>query len=139
MRRHEILVIICVVVMCTFFSVNAGIAHPTTAFHACTAHSRSGGECSTIGAAFAYGDTVWIRGKVRSAHSQYSAAVLRRNPHSSNWRTVDQVPISDYGKMRFSWRTTQDDAVQDAPYVFKFKIRGHGSSNRTQAFVLFGE
>ena len=37
------------------------------------------------------------------------------------------------------WRTDQGDAVQDAPYLFRFRILGHGASNPTEAYILFGE
>ena len=52
---------------------------------------------------------------------------------------VGTVTVSARGTMRFAWETTRQDPVQDAPYLFKFRIPGHGHSNRTEAFVLFGE
>jgi hypothetical protein len=47
--------------------------------------------------------------------------------------------VSDYGKMRYEWKTTYDDAVQNKPYWFKFKIQNHGHSNPVQVWVIFGE
>jgi hypothetical protein len=47
--------------------------------------------------------------------------------------------ISDYGKMRFAWTTTHDDADQQDPYLFRFKITGHGRSNKVRTWVLLGE
>jgi hypothetical protein len=52
---------------------------------------------------------------------------------------VGTVTVSARGTMRFAWETTRQDPVQDAPYLFKFSFPGHGHSNRTEAFVLFGE
>ena len=50
---------------------------------------------------------------------------------------VGQVKVSDYGKMRFEWTTTIDDANQK-PYTFKFKIdyHNHGHSNQVQVWVI---
>ncbi len=41
--------------------------------------------------------------------------------------------------MRYTWETTYEDAVQNRPYLFKFKIVNHGVSNGVQVWVLFGE
>lgn len=112
-------------------------AHPTQSFRACTVHIP--GTCVARGAAFDYGDTVRVKGKVIPAHAGSAARVLRRDPHSTDWIRVGQVSVSSQGRMKFSWRTRRADAVQDAPYLFKFKIPGHGTSNKTEAYVLFGE
>jgi hypothetical protein len=111
-------------------------AHEPRSFSACT---LSGGECLSIGAAFVYGDEVVVRGKVRPAHAGMEARVLRRDPHASDWTRVGTVTVSDTGKMRFVWQTEFEDAVQDAPYLFRFKIPDHGRSTTTEAYVLFGE
>jgi hypothetical protein len=112
-------------------------AHPTRSFRACTVHIP--GTCISRGAAFNYGDTVRIKGKVVPAHAGSTARVLRRDPHATDWIRVGQVNVSSQGRMRFSWRTRRADAVQDEPYLFKFKIPGHGTSDKTEAYVLFGE
>lgn len=51
---------------------------------------------------------------------------------------VAAVRVSDYGKMRYEW-TTHDDADQHDPYLFRFKITGHGRSNKVQTWVLLSK
>ncbi|MGZ8629420.1 MAG: hypothetical protein ACXWZF_00425 [Actinomycetota bacterium] len=131
--------IILVVILLASIGVAAQptAAHPATRFKACTRHLP--GMCMRIGAAFDYGGTVVVKGKVRPVHAGFRADVLRRKPHGSIWRKVAEVRVSDAGTMRYRWRTSIDDVVQDAPYRFKFRIRGHATSNATEAYVLFGE
>lgn len=117
--------------------VPGAAAHEPTRFRACTVQAP--GSCFSRGAAFVYGDRVVIRGKVEPRHAGHVARVLRRDPGSADWVVVGTVTVSDRGTMRFAWRTTRRDAVQDAPYLFRFRIPGHGVSDRTEAFVLFGE
>jgi hypothetical protein len=112
-------------------------AHPTTRFRACTRHLPR--MCMRVGAAFHYGDTVIVKARVRPRHAGFRADVLRRNPHGSIWRRVATVRVSETGTMRYRWETRYGDAVQDAPYRFRFRIRDHGSSNATEAYVLFAE
>jgi hypothetical protein len=134
MRRAVTVLIVSSGLMLT--SLGAGEAHPTRDFDACTQTRRL---CIDRGAAFDYGSLVIVKGHVRPAHSHQDAVVLRKRPHASVWRRVDTVGISDGGRMRYRWRTDHGDAVQDAPYLFRFRIRGHGVSNGTEAYVLFGE
>ncbi len=126
---------VLVVVLVALLVAQPAAAHDARRFRACTA---SGG-CFTIGAAFLYGDTVVVRAKVRPPHAGYVASVLRRAPRSDRWVRVARVTVSASGRMRYRWRTEREDAVQDRPYLFRFKIPGHGTSNRTEAYVLFGE
>ena len=135
MRRALTVLILSSGLMLT--SLEAGTAHPARDFNACTQHSRR--LCIDRGATFHYGNLVVVKGHVRPNHTHQDAVVLRQRPHSSVWRRVDTVRISDVGRMRYEWRTDEGDAVQDAPYLFRFRIRGHGVSNRTEAYVLFGE
>lgn len=113
------------------------VAHEPRRFRACTVQVP--GSCLSRGAAFISGDRVVIRGRVEPLHAGHVARVLRRDPGSTDWAVVGTVTVSDRGTMRFAWETTRQDAVQDAPYLFRFRIPGHGHSNRTEAFVLFGE
>ena len=112
-------------------------AHPAREFRACA--RLAPGDCLERGAAFVYGDTAVIRGRVAPPHSEFEAKVLRRDPDRSRWRVVDTVPVTRRGKMFHLWDTRRSDAVQDEPYLFRFRIRGHGLSNTTEAFILFGE
>ena len=114
-------------------------AHPTHSFDACGANRRHGGACYDNGATYLYGDTVFLRGKVSPPHSRFTAGVWRQRPGSHHWRRVDSVPISDTGRMRWSWRTTRDDADQSDPYHFQFRIHGHGHSGSIPIWVIFGE
>lgn len=121
--------------------VGAGSAsgHPTTEFRACAAHQRVGGSCFARGGSYAYGTTVHLRARVSPAHSEHRALVVRKRPYASTWRVVAEVFISDTGRTRWSWHTTVDDAVQRRPYEFRFRIPGHGLSNKVEVFVLLGE
>lgn len=114
-------------------------AHPTRDFHACAAYRRTGGPCAARGAAYTYGTTVHLRAQVRPVHASQTALVVRKRPFSSTWRVVDEVFISDTGRMRWAWHTTAEDAVQRRPYEFRFRIAEHGLSNKVEVFVLFGE
>lgn len=86
---------------------------------------------------YLYGDTVILKGAVSPRHDE--AVVQRMAPGSDRWERVGTVSISDAGKMRWRWRTRRSDAVQEAPYLLRFKIPGHGRSDTVEAFVLFGE
>lgn len=114
-------------------------AHPTRDFPACAAYRRTGGPCLDRGASYYYDTLVHLRGQVSAAHASQTALVVRKKPFSSTWRVVDQVHISDTGRMRWEWRPTAEDAEQRRPYEFKFRIAEHGLSNEVEVFVLFGE
>jgi hypothetical protein len=86
---------------------------------------------------YLYGDTVILRGRVSPVHAE--AVVLRKTPGEDTWERMGTVPISDTGKTKWRWRTRYRDAVQDAPYLLRFKIPGHGKSDAVEAYVLFGE
>lgn len=128
------------VTACIFVvGVGTASAHPATEFRACAAYQRVGGSCVARGGAYAYGTTVHLRARVSPAHAAQRASVVRKRPYASTWRVVGEVFISDTGRMRWAWHTTIDDAVQRRPYEFRFRIPGHGLSNKVEAFVLFGE
>jgi len=112
-------------------------AHPVSRFQACTVAVPGG--CESIAAAFIFGDTVIVNGRARPKHADREALVLRKRPHGSVFRVVGAVTVNDRGRMRLEWATDSGDAVQDAPYRFRFRIRGHGVSTPTEAHVLFGE
>jgi len=127
-----------VVMLSAFAPLTTSIAHPTTSFQACAAYTRTSQTC-VDNASYLYGDTVFLRAKVAPTHAGALAAVLRRDPRSNVWMRVAAARVSDYGKMRFEWTTTYDDADQQDPYLLKFKIVGHGSSNKVRTWVLLGE
>jgi hypothetical protein len=110
-------------------------AHPAGAFDACVTQAGFG-ECGDT-FSYLYGDTVILRGTVASVHDE--AIVLRKAPGSNRWERVDTVAITDAGRMIWRWRTHRHDAVQDAPYLLRFTIPGHGRSDVVEAYVLFGE
>jgi hypothetical protein len=113
----------------------AAAAHPTDAFDACL--TRADVDVCDDTFSYVYGDTVVLRGDVSPVHDE--AVVLRRAPGADRWERVDVVSISDEGRLRWRWRTHRRDAVQDAPYLLRFRIPGHGRSDVVEAFVLFGE
>ena len=127
-----------IVALSAVASVTPSLAHPATSFEACAAYRHSSPTC-TDNASYLYGQTVFLRAKVTPTHAGSMAAVLRRDPRSNVWMRVDAVRVSEFGKMRFEWKTTRADADQQDPYLFRFKITGHGSSNKVRTWVLFGE
>ena len=134
--RMVVRLVIGIIVGSAILAAVPAWGHTPTRFRACTSQ---GDGCFTIGAAFVYGDTVVVRGRVEPDHAARLAKVKRQDPGSSTWDVVDRVEISDAGTMRFRWETVRRDAHQTKPYRFRFKIVGHGRSNATEAFVLFGE
>jgi hypothetical protein len=138
MRARRIASIVGVVVMLSAFGPVTSLAHPTTSFEACAAYKLTSQTCLD-NASYLFGETVYLRAKVAPAHAGSMAAVLRRDPGSNVWMRVAAVRVSDYGKMRFEWTTSRDDADQQDPYLFRFKITGHGRSNKVRTWVLLGE
>jgi hypothetical protein len=113
-------------------------AHPTRVFDSCSYNTYTN-RCVDNNT-YLYGDTVYMRATVKPAHASQEANLLQQNPRSHNWRTVGRhIPISDAGKMRWSWDTTIDDANQNHPYHFRFRIPGHGTSDVTEVWIIFGE
>jgi hypothetical protein len=112
-------------------------AHPMTSFEACAAYSRATPTCVAT-ANYVRGETVYLRGKVRPVHAGAWAAVLHRDPGSNVWMRLGQVRVSDFGKMRWEWKTTREDVDQHDPYIFRFKITGHGRSNKVRVWVVRG-
>jgi hypothetical protein len=86
---------------------------------------------------YLYGDTVILKGTVSPLHDE--AVVQRKAPGSDRWERVATVSVSDAGRAKWRWHTRRRDAVQDAPYLLRFKIPGHGRSDTVEAWVLLGE
>jgi len=86
---------------------------------------------------YLYGDTVILKGVVSPFHDE--AVVQSKAPGSDRWERAATVSVSDTGKAKWRWRTRRSDAVQDAPYLLRFKIPGHGRSDTVEAWILFGE
>lgn len=110
-------------------------AHPTDRFDACLTRADVD-FCEDI-FSYLYGDTVILKGTVSPTHDE--AVVLRKAPDADRWERVDTVSITEAGRMKWRWRTSRADAVQDEPYLLRFKVPGHGKSDVVQAYVLFGE
>lgn len=134
--KRSVVVLVGALLAVAFLAAPAS-AHPTTRFRACTVHVP--GMCITRGANHSAGQTIIFKGSVRPLHAGFTAVVLRKRPHGSQFRRFGSVRVNSYGHIRFAWNTRPSDGVQDAPYRFKFRIVGHGMSNSTEAFVTFGE
>jgi hypothetical protein len=113
-------------------------AHTPDRFDSCVAHRRHGGACEEIGT-FVFGDRVFLRARVVPFHAGLEARVMFLRPGASEWRGGVLVPISDTGRMRWSFRPDKDDADQKQPWRFRFRIAHHGRSDTTTVFILFGE
>ena len=137
MKRLIVAALIAVLVAAGTTSL--AVAHPTGEFSACAAGRRSGGLCRGAGGTYLYGQVVRLRAQVRPPHSPFRAVVMRRRPYSQNWERFDTVFISDTGRIRWSWQTGREDAVQRRPYGFRFRIPHHGVSNSLDIWVIFGE
>jgi hypothetical protein len=110
-------------------------AHPVDSFDACV--TRADVDFCDDTFSYLFGDVVILKGTVSPVHDE--AVVLRKAPDADRWERVAVVPITDAGRMKWRWQTRRRDAVQDAPYLLRFKIPGHGRSDVVEAFVLFGE
>ena len=114
---------------------SAAAAHPTDLFDACL--TRSDVDFCDDTFSYVFGDTVILKGTVSPAHAE--AVVLMKAPGEDRFVREDTVAISDAGRMKWRWQTRRRDAVQDEPYLLRFKVPGHGKSDVVEAFVLFGE
>ncbi len=110
-------------------------AHPTERFTACAAASTTTRQCDRVGAEFEGGATVFLRGRVSPAHPGFGE-VWRRAPYSSRWERVGLMGVNEQGRIRWSWVTTEDDAVASAPYTFQFRVRRHGRSWAAKVWVV---
>lgn len=132
--------VVCIGLSVILVTTQPAGAHPTRAFDLCGAFRRHGGPCFDTTVGYQYAEqTVFLRGRASPPHSRFTAGVWRQRPRSHNWRRVDSVPISDTGRMRWSWRTTLGDADQQYPYHFQFRIRRHGHSNSLPVLITLGE
>lgn len=86
---------------------------------------------------YVFGDTVILEGTVSPRHDR--ALALLKAPGADRWERFGWATVSDSGSVRVRWRTHRRDAVQDAPYLLRWRIPGHGKSDVVEAFVLFGE
>ncbi|HEX5148049.1 MAG TPA: hypothetical protein VFW02_03130 [Candidatus Limnocylindrales bacterium] len=112
--------------------------HEPRSFDACAAYRQHGGPCEDI-ATYLYGDRVILRATVGPPHPHLEANVLYLRPGAERWRRGVTVPISDTGRMRWSFRSVRADADQTEPWLFRFRIAGHGRSDVVETFILFGE
>jgi hypothetical protein len=128
----------CLIVAVLGGSAGRAFGDKPDTFTACVAYQKGGGFCGKT-ATYLYGDTVWVRGHVDPPHADLRAAVWRKRPHGSAFRRVGSAAIWESGKIKWKWKTTSDDAVQDAPYRFQLRIPGHGRSRIVNAWVIFGE
>jgi hypothetical protein len=125
------------VVLAVLTAVPAG-AHDPDRFDACAAYRRQGGSCEDT-ATYVFGDRVFLRARVVPFHADLEARVMFLRPGASEWRGGVLVPISDVGRMRWSFRSEKGDADQVQPWGFRFRIAHHGRSDTLTVFILFGE
>jgi hypothetical protein len=134
MRRARHIVVLTALVLAGSAPAVAA-EHPTDHFDACLTRADVG-FCDDI-FSYLYGDTVILKGTISPTHDE--AVVLRKEPGSDRWERADTVEITAAGRMKWRWRTHRGDAVQDEPYLLRFKVPGHGKSDVVHAYVLFGE
>jgi hypothetical protein len=113
-------------------------AHTPERFDSCAAYRRHGGYCGDT-ASYVFGDRVFLRARVIPAHAGLEARVRFLRPGAEEWRSGVSVPISDTGRMRWSFRSQKGDADQTRPWRFRFRIGHHGRSDTATVFILFGE
>jgi hypothetical protein len=112
--------------------------HEPRGFDSCAAYRRHGGYCGDT-ASYVYGDRVFLRAVVDPPHGNREANVLYLRPGAQRFRRGVTVPISDTGRMRWSFRSRRADANQTEPWLFRFRIADHGRSDVAEVFILFGE
>jgi hypothetical protein len=135
MRRVSALAIAIVLAAVPSAPANA---HDPERFDACAAYRRHGGDCGDT-ASYVFGDRVFLRARVVPFHAGLRARVMFLRPGAAEWRGGVLVPISDTGRMRWSFRSEEGDADQTRPWRFRFRIADHGRSDTTTVFILFGE
>lgn len=126
------------VVGSTLVLATPAVGHEARSFDSCAAYRRHGGPCGDT-ATYLYGDRVFLRATVDPPHGHLEANVLFLRPGAERWRRGVTVPISDTGRMRWSFRSVREDADQTEPWLFRFRIADHGRSDVVEAFILFGE
>jgi hypothetical protein len=114
------------------------LGHEPRSFDSCAAYRRHGGPCDDT-ASYLYGDRVFLRAKVEPPHGRLEANVLYLRPGAERFRRGATVPISDAGRMRWSFRSRRSDANQTEPWLFRFRIADHGRSDVAEVYILFGE
>lgn len=102
------------------------------------AERRHGGYCGDT-ASYSYGDRVSLRARVRPSHAHLNARVVFLRPGADRWRRGVTVPITETGRMSWSFRSSREDADQTDPWLFRFRIANHGVSDVARVFILFGE
>jgi hypothetical protein len=112
------------------------VANTPDSFTAC-AKKRPDAPCRTSIAVRA-GRTVYLRGKVVPSHTRFEAELWHQAPDLST-ELLATVPISDTGRMKYTWETTTADGSQTDPNWFQFRIPGHGDSNDVEVMVFLGE
>lgn len=112
--------------------------HEPRSFDSCAAYRRHGGYCGDT-ASYLYGDRVFLRGRVEPPHARLEAHVAFLRPGADRWRRGVTVPISENGRMRWSFLSAREDADQMEPWLFRFRIHGHGKSDVAEVFILLGE
>jgi hypothetical protein len=131
------LALVVSIVLATLGAVPAS-AHTPERFDSCAANRRQGGPCGDT-ASYVFGDRVFLRARVVPFHAALEARVMFLRPGASEWRAGVLVPISDTGRMRWSFRSEKGDADQLEPWRFRFRIPHHGRSDAVTVFILFGE
>jgi hypothetical protein len=114
------------------------LGHPSRSFDSCAAYRRHGGYCGDT-ASYSYGDRVFLRARVSPPHAHLDARVVFLRPGADHWRRGVAVPITETGRMSWSFRSSREDADQTEPWRFRFRIVNHGASDLATVFILLGE
>ncbi len=130
--------IIAIALTASMFGPWPAAANVPTEFTACVAPDQVSDHCTKKGDDYLAGSSLYFRGEVTPAHSEFTAKVLRRKPGGSVWRKVATVDISATGRMGWTWDTRlRDGAI--GPYKVMFRIPGHGKSAVVSVGVIVGE
>jgi hypothetical protein len=113
-------------------------ANTPTSFTACGSDTK-GGDC-TSRVQVGYGQTVYLKARVKPPHADLTAGVWHKGFYPDDvWEKWDTVPISDTGVMKYRWETTIDDGSQESWHKVQFRIQGHGKSTIVKVRVWLGE
>ena len=108
------------------------LAHHVRSFDACV--GGRGGPCVDRKDHLA-GDHPRLHAEIRPRHADLRADVWTKEPHRA-WGKVDDVRISDEGRITWAWETTLADAHPHKPWRFQFRLPGHGRSDIVRITVF---
>jgi hypothetical protein len=110
----------------------AAVGHEVRRFEACASRNSHGMCIRSM--TFTEGDVGFLRGEVDPPHGRLEARTTYLRPGAKRWRRGVDVSISPAGRMSEAFRAVTE-MVDEDPWLFRFRISGHGKSDRVKVWV----